>query len=95
MMATPVQRWQSIGDALLNGTATQTQLLRLGRSFAYLAVETDLFNAMTNAQKAQYSLDALFMYLKKQVKRMDSEIAAATAATNATSAVDTEFAPVP
>lgn len=94
-MATPIQRWQSIGDALLNSAATQSQLLRLGQSFAYIAQELDAFNAMTNNEKALYSLNAMLTHAKKQVRRMDSELAAATAATNVATSVDTEFVPVP
>jgi hypothetical protein len=94
-MATPIQRWQAIGDALLNKTATPSQLLRLGQAYAYNTQQTDMFEAMTNTEKAQYCLDRTMMYAMAQIRKMDSEKAAATAAATAGAAVDTEFAPAP
>lgn len=94
-MATPIQRWQSIGDALLNQVATPAQLLRLGQAYAYSTQQSNMFDAMTNTEKAQYCIDRTMAYATALVRKMDSDKASATAAATAGAAVDTEFAPAP
>jgi hypothetical protein len=67
----------------------------MGQAYAYNAQQLDMFNAMTNAEKAQYCIDRTYAQMIALIKRMDADTAASTAAANAGTAVDTEFTPAP
>lgn len=74
-MATGAQRFQSIGDALVNGVATQQQLTRLGTGIAISAGQIDYYNTLTNAQKADFAVKYIRTYLLGLVKSGDQSTA--------------------
>jgi hypothetical protein len=94
-MATNAQRIQSIGDALLNKTATAAQLDHLGRALASAANEDATYAAMTQGEKAAYAVAHVRALLVGLVKRYDAITATATAAASSAATIDTEFAEGP
>ena len=95
-MATHVQRWQAICNALLNQPATAAQMLRLGAALA-LAVPShnaESYETMTNEQKAEFVLTHLRRYLVGFVKMQDQREAAAIAAAAAEN-IENEFPVAP
>lgn len=53
-MATYAQRAQAIADAIVNATATQTQVNRLGEAIAFNTGQTAHYASLTLAQKAEF-----------------------------------------
>lgn len=90
-MATFVQRAQAIGDALLNGPATASQINRLGQALAYQSGMLGEYNSMTQAQKAEFFIDRIRALCIGLVKRYDEYMAAQAAMASAVAAVDVEF----
>lgn len=91
-MATNIQRWQSIGDALLNRTATAAQLTRLGLAIAKQGPDIAAYNAMSSSEKAGYVLAYLRRHLLNLVKESEAATAVAAARDAAASGVNTDFA---
>lgn len=92
MMATNTERFQAIGDALLNAPAMASQLDRLGRALAYRDGLLDAYDAGTNAQKLQIAVGAerrLHLHLLKQLEGSES---AGTARSAAEGQVAADFA---
>jgi hypothetical protein len=90
-MATNAQRVQAIGDALINGTATQAQLSRLGRALAYSEARLAEFDAATPAQQAGILLACLLTQCKARLKDLESQEAVASAKATAAAQVDADF----
>lgn len=81
-MATYVQRSQSYVDALLNKSATPTQVDRVGTALARTANRISEYQAGTSAVKAQILMEEARNFIINMV--MDTEArAAAQAAANA------------
>lgn len=93
-MATPVQRLQAVGDALLNKVATTAQLTRIGDVIGPMHYGPG-YAALTTAQKASVVLDYLRLHVTQLIKEADAAAAKAAADTNANTAVEAEFAPAP
>lgn len=71
-MATPVQRMQSIANALTNGNATAQQVETLAQSLAGLSHangDDDAWPGYSNAEKAAVALSALRGEMKRIVRR--------------------------
>ena len=95
-MATYIQRWQALGEALLGKPATTAQLARLGDA---IAASTPIMGGtpyaqMTNALKAEFCIKTMHRHCVGLVKRMDTLAAQATV-DETVAAVDTEFAEAP
>lgn len=90
-MATPVQRVQAICDAIINATATPEQIDHLGRSIASASGTLPAYLAMTGGQRAAFIVQHVRQYLVGIVRHQESQVAAATAATQAASGVDAAF----
>lgn len=90
-MATNPQRVQSIGDALLNKTATQAQLDHLGRALAYENGTFADYQAATAAGKYDLTIAAIRAHLINPVRAYDAATAAQTASASADAAVIVEF----
>lgn len=91
-MATYLQRWQALGEALLGQPATVEQLTRLGEA---IAANSPMYSGqpyaeMTNAQKAEFCLKYARQHFIGLVKQHDNRTAMAAAAA-AAAAVDVEF----
>lgn len=83
-MATYVQRAQAIGDALINGTATPTQIDRLGVAFARQSGNAAHYASLTSAAKAEFLVKAVRANLIAVVTSADVNHAAQAAASSAT-----------
>lgn len=94
-MATFAQRAQAIGDALLNGTATASQINHLGQALAHQCGMLGEYNNMTQAQRAEFFVSRMRVLCIGLVKRYDEYIAAQTAMASAVAAVDVEFTEQP
>lgn len=95
-MATFVQRWQSVGDALLNTVASVTQLGRLATAVCFHQGRlADYIAAPTNAAKAEVAVQCLRSLLLAVVKNYESEAAVMSARQSAAVTVDTDFAGTP
>lgn len=94
-MATTVQRWQAIGDALLNRAATQSELTRLGLAIAKQGPDLAAYNAMSNSSKAEYVLAYLRRHLLHLVKDTEAATAVAQARDTTAAAVSADFAETP
>lgn len=90
-MATYVQRAQAIGDALVNGIATPTQINRLGLALAQHGGMVTEYNTLTQLQKAEFFVTRMRALTIGLVKHYDEFTAAANAINAATAAVDLEF----
>jgi hypothetical protein len=92
---TPTQRAQMIGDALLNRTATQAELNRLGTALATNSNALDAYTAMDATQKANYLVQRFRTFAVSNVQKLDGETAAASATSTAVQAAATAFAEAP
>lgn len=90
-MATYVQRAQAIGDALVNGIATPTQINRLGLALAQHGGMVTEYNTLTQLQKAEFFVTRMRALTIGLVKHYDEFTAAASAISTANAAVDLEF----
>lgn len=95
IMATYVQRIQAIGDALINGSATPTQLQRIGEALAMHGSAHAEYLAATNAGKAEIAVRELRKTLLAIIKNAESAEAVRSAMLGSSSAVDTDFTESP
>lgn len=72
-MATFVQRMQAIGDALVNGVATPTQLNELGEALYNISPEA--WAELTNAQKAEETVKRLRRFANNAMRQYKDELA--------------------
>ncbi|GAB3744759.1 hypothetical protein [Lysobacter olei] len=86
-MATKTQRIKAVADALLNTTATNAKIDRLGRALAARMGRIEEYEAADAAGKASIAVEELRRHLVGMVREYD-EIMAARAANGA----DAEFA---
>lgn len=84
-MPTEIQRVQAICNAIVNGTATQAQMDRLGQAAAISLGRLSEYQAGTNTQKARITLDWIRADCINTIKSTEAS-AAATAAANAAAA---------
>lgn len=77
-MATRVQRWSALCEALLGKPATAAQLLRIGQGIAAKFGQAGVgqFNLMTNAQKADYCIAQARQHFLDMVRQNDLQVAA-------------------
>lgn len=94
-MATFSQRAQAIGDALVNGTATASQINHLGRALAHQCGMLGEYNNMTQDQRAEFFISRMRSMSINLVKQYDEYVAAQSARASAAAAVDVEFAETP
>lgn len=95
-MATFVQRWQSIGDALLNAVASVSQLNRLAEAVCYSQSRLAEYRAAgTNALKSEIAMQCLRAVLLGLIKNFEGETAISAARASTTTTVDTDFAGAP
>lgn len=92
-MATYVQRAQSIGDALVNGVATQAQLVRLADAFAR-QLEIDPAT-LTNGQKAELLVRRMREHALSVIRRAEGDQAEEAARTDTAASVAAGFAESP
>lgn len=90
-MATNVQRWQAICDALLNKTATAGQADRLAKSLCEQDGMGAQYTAGTNEVKAGLALARIRNYAINTVKSTEASAAASVAAIAATATTDNDF----
>ncbi len=91
-MATNIQRMQAVGDALINGVATASQLSRLGEALAKNgSVHSEYVAAATNGEKAAIAVRELRKMLIGVIKNVEAESAIQNAASSTHSAVDAQF----
>jgi hypothetical protein len=90
-MATNLQRWTAICDALVNGTATDAQKLRLGRAVAWKDGRLEEFDAGTNAQKLEISVHGIQRLAVNLVRVFEGESAGSAAHAAAVAAVGNDF----
>lgn len=94
-MATFIQRGQSIGNALINGTATLAQLDRLGRALAYREARLQEYLDGDNAKKAEIYVTAFRNWCLSAMREFEGQDAAVAARTAAAADVDTGFPEAP
>lgn len=94
-MATYAQRAQAIGDALVNGTATQGQIDSLGQALAWEVGSLGEYTSMTLGQKAEFLVTRITQRTIGLVKTYRQNVGSAAAITSATQSVDAEFPPNP
>lgn len=94
-MATYIQRGQSIGNALINGTATYAQLDRLGKALAYRSGQLDAYLVGDNNTKAQLYVAAFREFCIGALKEYEASEAVVQASDNAAVAVDNDFPEAP
>lgn len=94
-MATPEQRAQALADAILNKVATASQVNRLGAALARQDGDYATYSAASATVKAQMLVTKVRAYLLNVVKSTDGQIAATTALSSASSAVEAEFTETP
>lgn len=90
-MATNIQRWQAICDALLNKTSTQAQSSRLARALCEQYGSVFAYDEANNDVKARLALDMLRKLAINCVKSTESTQAASLAALSATANTDIDF----
>lgn len=90
-MATFAQRYQAIGDAIVNKVATTLQLDHLGRALAWRAGMLTEYEELGLGGKAQFAVEQIRRLLIQIVKHYDEYEAAETARAAAVTAVDNEF----
>lgn len=90
-MATNLQRWTAICDALVNGTATDAQKLRLGRAVASRDGMLEQFDTGTNAQKLEISVQGVRRMALNLVRAFEGEQAGTAAHTAAVGQVGADF----
>jgi hypothetical protein len=94
-MATFIQRGQTIGNALINGTATLAQLDRLGKALAYREARETEYLAGDNNVKAQIYVEAFRAFCLRALREYEGAQAVTTAKATAEAAIDTDFPEVP
>jgi hypothetical protein len=94
-MATYLQRGQAIGDALINGTATASQLNRLGKALSYREARLSEYEAGTNAQKAEIYVTAFRQFCLQVLREYEGHEAVDAARAAAEGAVETDFPEAP
>lgn len=95
-MATFVQRWQSIGDALLNAVAPAAKLGRLAEAVCYSQGRLHEYQAAsTNALKAEIAVQCIRGALLALVKTYEADVAVSAARQTTSATVDTDFAGAP
>lgn len=94
-MATFPQRAQAIGDAYVNGVATQGQINSLGEALAWEAGVLVQYNSMTPGQKAEFLVTRTVDKAINLVKVYRQNVRSAAAITQANTETDTEFPPTP
>lgn len=92
-MATKAQRIQAIGDAIINGTASTTQLTRMADSFI-LNRQRDPAS-YTQGQKAEFALATFREFALSEVKRAEGDVAASAAHDAVRGDVGSDFQEVP
>jgi len=90
-MATFPQRAQAIGDALVNGVATQGQIDSLGQALAWQTGMLVEYSSMTAGQKAEFFVTRMVEINKGYVKTFRQNTASAAAIATASQSVDAEF----
>lgn len=88
-MATKAQRIQSIGDAIINGTATTVQLTRMADAFIKNRLQDP--SGFTPGQKAEFALAVFRDFALSEVKRAEGDIAADGARSDVRTDVDAGF----
>lgn len=94
-MATYIQRGQSIGNALVNGVATLTQLDRLGRALAWREARLTEYDAGDNNIKAMIYVQAFRSFCLQVLREFEGRAAALAAQDAASDQVDTDFPEAP
>lgn len=94
-MATNIQRWQAIGDALLNRSATAAQLSKLGLAIASKGPAMDEYMGLTSNAKAGYALAHLRRHMLSMAKEYYRAAAVTQAVDNTSASIDAEFAEAP
>lgn len=90
-MPTKTQRIKAVADALLNTTATNAQIDKLGRALAARMGRLDEYNATDAAGKVSIAIEELRRHLLGMIREYDALIAARAAE----SAADSEFPETP
>lgn len=90
-MATNAERAQAIGNALLNATATPSQLNRLGEALASAAARLSEYNEGTNSEKAGILVEELRRRLIALIRMYEEQTAVDEARTTVQTAVETGF----
>jgi hypothetical protein len=72
-MATPLQRAQSWADSITNRATPLAQVLKAGRARAWRNGDLAAFDAMTNAQKAEYHMNALWLENYRMMEAFDAD----------------------
>ena len=94
-MATYIQRGQNIGNALINGVATLTQLDRLGKALAYQSTQLDAYLAGDNNVKAEIYVTAFRQFCLNALKEYEGSAAEAAAVAATAATVETDFPQAP
>lgn len=90
-MATNLQRWNAICDALVNGAATDAQKLRLGRAVAARYGLIGQFDSGTDAQKLELSVQGIRRMALNLVRDFEGSEAAEAAHAAAANQADDDF----
>ena len=85
-MATYAQRAQAISDAIVNGTATQSQINRIGEAIARNSGQAEHYAGLTLAQKAEFIVRHYRTRTLEWVRAADTD--AAVIAARAAAATD-------
>lgn len=94
-MATYIERAQAIGNALINGVATPTQINRLGGALATAAARESEYAAATNSQKAQFLVEELRRRLLSLIKTVEADTSVRDAQAAVEEDVETGFSETP
>lgn len=94
-MATKLQRGKAIADAIINGTATNAQLNRLGRAMAFRTMRVAEYDAANAAGKADILIDGLRIICLQLIQERESIDAIETARIASNTAVASAFTEVP
>lgn len=90
-MPTKTQRIKAVADALLNTTATNAQINKLGQALAARMGRLDEYTAADAAGKASIAIEELRRHLLGMIREYDALVAARAAET----AADSEFPETP
>lgn len=90
-MATNVQRWQAICDALLNKTSTPAQSNRLAKALCEQDGSGIAYEEGTNDVKAGMAMERIRKFAINSVKSTEATTAASLAALNAVANIDSDF----
>lgn len=82
-MATYLQRAQSIGNAIVNGTSTLQQIDRLGQAIAFRVGSREHYLSLTTDQKAEFIVRNLRDEFIGLITTMDVQLAAQSASSTA------------